>query len=202
MLRTELGEQIIEYKDFDRYMVDFLFYFRDKGTLRAKGRNYLADFITMDIETSTIGRSTDHPIAFAYSIAVYIAHRCILFRRWEEYVEFIEKLGEILSLSRYNRLVCYIHNLPYEFQFMRKFMHIDDVFAVDKRKVVKCHSMGIEYRCSYKLTNMSLAKFTETTPNIKHGKLSGDDFDYNEIRTPNTKLAPSKLDYIFNDVAG
>ena len=202
MLKTELGEQIIEYNELEKYMVDILFYFRDRGTTRSKGRNYLADFITMDIETSTIGRSTDNPIAFTYSIAVYIAHKCILFRRWEEYVTFIENLAHLLGLSRYNRLVCYVHNLPYEFQFMRNFMHIDDVFAVDKRKVVKCHSMGIEYRCSYKLTNMGLARFTESTPNIVHGKLSGDDFDYNKMRTPNTELTPSELDYIFNDVAG
>ena len=37
MLKTELGEQIIEYNELEKYMVDILFYFRDKGTIRSKG---------------------------------------------------------------------------------------------------------------------------------------------------------------------
>lgn len=172
------------------------------NTCRAKRRTYLGDFITMDIETTTVGRSTANPVAFAYSIAVYIRNICIVFRTWDEYVKFIKFLSEYLNLSEYKRLVCYVHNLPYEFQFMRNFMHITEVFATSKRKVVKCLSDGIEYRCSYKLTNMGLARFTDSIPNIKHGKLSGADFDYSKLRTPTTYLTGSELDYIYNDVAG
>ena len=156
----------------------------------------------MDIETSTIGRATDEPVAFAYSIAVYITGKCILFRYWNDYILFMHRISDILNLHLYNRLVCFIHNLPYEFQFMRNFMHINELFAVDKRKVVKCTSDGIEYRCSYKLTNMSLDRFTKSIPNLQHIKLSGKDFDYDEVRTPKTVLTPKQLSYIYNDVAG
>lgn len=203
MLKTELNETLYEYKDINQALLDdILLHFMDAGTKRGKNRNYFNDFITMDIETSTVGRSTDNPIAFTYSIAVYIADRCLLFRTWKQYMHFIRELNRILNLTKYNRLVCYVHNLPYEFQFMRNFMHIDEVFATQPRKVVKCYSTGIEYRCSYKLTNMGLARFTASIPNLVHGKLSGEDFDYSKLRTPNTTLTPSELDYIFNDVAG
>lgn len=200
---TELGETVIEFDDLtNRTYQQIMMHMREYDTYRGKKRTYYGDFMTMDIETSTIGRSTAQPIAFTYSIAVYTANKCILMRTWEQYNEFIYNLANELGLTDRNRLVCYVHNLPYEFQFMRNFMHITEVFATSKRKVVKCLSNGIEYRCSYKLTNMGLARFTSSIPNIKHGKLSGVDFDYSLLRTPKTYLTPYELDYIYNDVAG
>ena len=203
MQYSELGEVLYEHKDLTEQTIQEITHeLFEHGTVYGKNRTYINDFMTMDIETSTIGRGTDYPIAFTYSIAVYISNKCLLFRTWQDYNSFIYKINERLKLNKYFRLICYVHNLPYEFQFMRDFMHIDDVFATKKRKVVKCYSNGIEYRCSYKLTNMGLARFTATIPDIKHGKLSGDDFDYSKLRTPKTELKPSELDYIFNDVAG
>lgn len=203
MVKSELGEILYEKNDITQKFIDkIMLKLFDKGTVRGKQRNYINDFMTMDIETSTIGRSTDHPVAFTYSIAVYIADTCLLFRTWRDYKWFVDQLNLALGLTRHNRLACYVHNLPYEFQFMRNFMHIDEVFATQARKVVKCYNRGIEYRCSYKLTNMGLARFTASIPNLKHGKLSGADFDYSKLRTPITTLTPSELDYIYNDVAG
>lgn len=203
MRTTELGETIIENDDLtSNDFARLAFRIKSAGTYRGKHRTYLADFITLDIETSTVWRLTANPVAFTYSIAVYICGECYLFRTWEQYNYFIHNLSVELGLNKYNRLVCYVHNLPYEFQFMRNFMHITEVFATSKRKVVKCLCEGIEYRCSYKLTNMSLAKFTDNIPGIKHGKLSGADFDYSKLRTPSTYFTASELDYIYNDVAG
>ncbi len=203
MLRTELGESLYEKKDITEELLDMItLELEMSGTLRGKQRTYINDFITMDIETSTIGRSTDHAIAFTYSIAVYVTSKCLLFRTWRDYKRFIDEISMRMNLTKHNRLTCYVHNLPYEFQFMRNFMHIDEVFATQPRKVVKCYNKGIEYRCSYKLTNMGLARFTASIPNLKHGKLSGADFDYYKLRTPSTILTPSELDYIYNDVAG
>ena len=200
---TELGETIIEYSDIIASDYTRLAYNLQKtGSYRGKHRTYLADFITMDIETSTAWRLTANPVAFTYSIATYICKECYLFRTWEQYIEFMNNISIELGLTTHNRLVCYVHNLPYEFQFMRNFMHITEVFATSKRKVVKCLCGCIEYRCSYKLTNMSLEKFTSNIPDIRHGKLSGADFDYSKLRTPSTYLTDSELDYIFNDVAG
>lgn len=203
MQRTERGEYILDYEDVtDDKLVSFAMKLEMAETYRNKNRSYLGDFITMDIETTTVGRSTDEPIAFAYSIAVYITGECIVCRTWRQYNKLLKRLASYLNLSPYKRLVCYVHNLPYEFQFMRNFMHIEEVFATKKRKVVKCLSKGIEYRCSYKLTNMSLSRFTDSIPGLKHHKLDGEEFDYSILRTPTTPLTPSELDYIYNDVAG
>lgn len=203
MVKSELGELLYENSDISEgLMQEIIHDLFEAGTVYGKNRTYINDFITMDIETTTIGRETDQPIAFTYSIAVYITGKCMWFRTWADYNSFIYRLNKGLGLNKYCRLVCYVHNLPYEFQFMRDFMHITDVFATAPRKVVKCFSEGIEYRCSYKLTNMGLEKFTESIPDLKHGKLSGAKFNYSILRTPQTALNPSELDYVFNDVAG
>lgn len=200
---SEYGEVLLEKSDITEELLNEIAHdIFEHGTVQGQGRTFLGDFMTMDIETTTMSSGKPDPIAFTYSIAVYIDYKCLLFRTWQDYNWFIYQINRKLNLTRYFRLVCYVHNLPYEFQFMRDFMHIEDVFATKPRKVVKCFSNGIEYRCSYKLTNMSLDKFTSSVPDVVHGKLSGDEFDYSVFRSPFTKLLPYELDYIFNDVAG
>lgn len=78
----------------------------------------------------------------------------------------------------------------------------DDIFAVASRKLLKCDMHGcFEFRCSYKLTNMSLKQFTSKMQ-VKHQKLSGDDFNYSVKRYPWTELTDEELEYCVNDVLG
>ena len=58
-----------------------------------------------------------------------------------------------------------------------------------------------EFRCSYKLTNMSLKQFTRKM-NVTHQKLSGEEFNYSEKRYPWTELTSEELEYCINDVLG
>lgn len=203
MIFTEQKEPVLEYRDIDQtYLYRKYLRLADKGTARQHKTTYYKDFITMDIETSTYGRNTDNPVALTYSIATYIDGDCILCRTWDEWKALIRQMSDMFLLSRSNRLVCYVHNLPYEFQFMRNFFHMEEVFCSAPRKVIKTYSMGIEFRCSYKLTNMGLDRFCKSIDGVKHGKLSGEEFDYSKLRLPNTPLTPRELQYIYNDVAG
>lgn len=203
MILTEQNDIILEYADIDQaYLYTKFLRLSERGTCRKHKTTYYKDFITMDIETSTHGRDTDNPLAFTYSVATYIDGDCILCRTFDEWKNLICQISDFCLLSRNNRLVCYIHNLPYEFQFMRNFFHIEQVFASAPRKVIKCYAKGIEFRCSYKLTNMGLERFTKSIKGVKHIKQSGQKFDYSKFRTPKTKLEPFELQYIYNDVAG
>ena len=58
-----------------------------------------------------------------------------------------------------------------------------------------------EFRCSYKLTNMSLKQFTSKMK-VEHQKLSGEEFDYSVKRYPWTELTEEELEYCINDVLG
>ncbi len=167
---------------------------------------YLRDFGTFDIETTTYQMSIvdNEPEynAFMYQWQFCILDKVIMGRTWEEFQELLNNLRNYLALSHGHYFVVYVHNLPFEFQFMRNFVQISQVFAIEKRKVIKCVvNDAFEFRCSYKLTNMSLQKFVSSTPNALYYKKGGD-LDYKKIRTPNTPLTNEELAYCYNDVRG
>ena len=98
----------------------------------------------------------------------------------------------------------YVHNLSYEFQYLKSVYSFtpEEVFAVASRKPIKCDMYGcFEFRCSYKLTNMSLKQFTSKM-RVEHQKLSGEEFNYSVKRYPWTPLSEEELEYCVNDVLG
>ena len=73
------------------------------------------------------------------------------------FIELTEKLQDTLLLKNNRRLVVYVHNLSYEFQFMRKHFTWKSVFSIDSRKpIYAVTDFGIEFRCSYILSGYSL----------------------------------------------
>lgn len=122
-------------------------------------------------------------------------------RTWKEFIGLLGRLKDVLNLECDNTvLYCYIHNLGYEFQFMRKYIEWVNVFSVDTRKPIKALcEYGIEFRDSYILSGYSL----ETVGNNLHKyvvkKLVGY-LDYEKIRTPKTELSEKEIEYCVNDV--
>lgn len=125
----------------------------------------------------------------------------ILGRTWEEYVLFLENLCGYLKDNE--RLCVYVHNLAYEFAFLKGIFHFtpEEVFLVKARKPLFIRTPQIEYRCSYLQTNMSLEKFTQKM-GVAHTKLDGSIFDYKKQRYPWSPLTEYELQYGFNDVIG
>lgn len=177
--------------------------------LRYCGHNqtaYIRDFATFDIESTTYQKSIidNEPEynAFMYQWQFCIDNKVIMGRTWNTFLELLENLRNGLGLSHNHYFVIYVHNLPFEFQFFRNFVDITHVFALEKRKIVKCIvNDSFEFRCSYKLSNMSLQKFVSSTPEALYWKKSGD-LDYKKIRTPSTTLSNEELAYCYNDVQG
>lgn len=143
-----------------------------------------------------------HPYAFMYQWQFCIDD-CVCFgRTWNEFMRLIARLEKGLNLSLKNRLVIYVHNLPFEWAFMNRFINYEDGFFREPRKPLKIlTSEGIEFRCSYALSNMSLNKFCKNEIGVKHYKLI-DTYDYEKLRTPITPLTPEEEAYCYNDVRG
>src|SRR5699024_5777803 len=79
-------------------------------------------------------------------------------RTWEELLDFLSNISDWLELNESKRLVVYVHNLGYEFQFMRKYFNWVNIFSIDERKPIKALcDLGIEFRDSYILSGYSLA---------------------------------------------
>lgn len=163
-------------------------------------------FATFDIETSTIcERDADNkPVnatAWMYQWQFCIDNKVIFGRRWEEFMLLIDYL-QSLGFGEEHVLICYVHNLSYEFQFMQNFFNWQEIFARQKKKPLKARcTEGIEFRCSYILSNMSLEKFCENERGVRHCKNVGV-YDYEKIRTPATELNEIEESYCYNDVRG
>ena len=121
-------------------------------------------------------------------------------RTWKEFEVLISMLQKILALNESRRLVVYVHNLPYEFQFIRKHFDWEEVFILTERKPVYAITGGIEFRCSLKLAGgKSLANVAKDLQKYKVRKAVGD-LDYEQIRTPLTPLTEKELLYCENDI--
>lgn len=121
-------------------------------------------------------------------------------RTWKEFEVLISMVQKILSLDENRRLVVYVHNLPYEFQFIRKHFDWEEVFILTERKPVYATTGGIEFRCSLKLAGgKALANVAKDLQKYKVEKAVGN-LDYEQIRTPLTPLTEKELLYCENDI--
>ena len=167
--------------------------------------SYYNIVFAFDIETTSF---TDKPTkedhnekrSVMYIWQLAINGRVVTGRTWSDFLFAIEQIEQILQTDRYNRCIIYVHNLAFEFQYIRKFFTWHKVFAIDKRKpIYAITETGIEFRCSYILTNYSLAKLGEQLHKYKVSKLVGD-LDYKLIRHSQTELSSQELSYCINDV--
>lgn len=156
-----------------------------------------------DIETTSFYDGDELPEnkrALMYIWQFGIGNLVTTGRTWEQFLDFLSILRKILGLNNERRLVIYVHNLPYEFQFIRKRLNWEEVFNIEKRKPVYCTSQGIEFKCSLKLSGgKSLEKVGEDLQKYKVQKAVGF-LDYKVIRTPLTPLSEKELKYCEDDI--
>lgn len=185
------------------YWNEFPFDILKKDIVKSgKHKVYQRHPMAFDIETSKIPKDNEgHYEAFMYIWQICIEGNVVFGRRWEELQEFMQKVVDAYKLSENERVVVYVHNLSFEFQFIQDYFKFVDVFAMASRSILTAKTAHLEFRCSYKLSNMSLAKFIENTPNTLHYK-GVDDLDYATVRTPDTQLTEVEYGYCFNDVKG
>lgn len=138
------------------------------------------------------------PYAFMYcwQIAIGTEHVCFG-RTWEELEYFFKEIEKYCDKQK--KLVFYVHNLGFEFQFLKSHFHVENVFARKPRQPMKFTIGNMEFRCSYLLSNMSLEKWCQNTPNVVHGKATGQ-LDYDVFRTPSTPMTEKEMEYCINDV--
>ena len=154
---------------------------------------------SFDIETTSFYEG-DEKRAIMYEWTFGLNGLVIIGRYWDEFMELINNISSLLCLSQEQRLLVYIHNLAFEFQFICKRFSWLKVFATDERKPLYALSdYGIEFRCSYLLSGFSLAKVGEHLIKYKCRKMVGD-LDYKLKRNGKTPLSQEELQYCINDV--
>lgn len=155
--------------------------------------------ISFDIEVTSFLSSQLEKCACMYAWVFSINGHVILGRRWEEVQEVYDKLVDIFEPSENKRILIYIQNLAYEFQFICHRFSWKRVFALRERKPISCVTEeNVEFRCSYMLSGFSLAKIGENLQRYKIQKMVGD-LDYSLMRHHLTPLSPKEWKYIIND---
>lgn len=117
--------------------------------------------------------------------------------------EFYEFKRVLLKISdKCMHKVIWVHNLSYEFQFLRDIFEgytIENVVCRDALKPISfsIKELNIEFRCSYMLTNMSLDRASKEYGRVY--KKTGT-FDYNKSRGTTTPLTKKELLYCEYDI--
>lgn len=183
-------------------------YFYKKGTIPfdakctslRKGKiDYINLPVAFDIETSSFYED-DEKRACMYEWSFAIGELVVIGRTWEEFADCMQEVKQIYGVTEKRRMLIFVHNLSYEFQFIRKRFEWESVFALDELKPVKAVTVdGFEFRCSYQLTGYSLAKLAEQIVKNPIEKKTGD-LDYKLIRHSETPLSDEELGYCINDV--
>lgn len=153
-----------------------------------------------DIETTSFIDSNNEKSATMYVWMLGINGLCMIGRTWEEFTDVINVVVEILDLDENNRVVIGIHNLGYEFQFIRHYFEWEKVFSVDIRKPVYAITKnGIEFRDTLILSGYKLETVGKNLHTYKVKKMIGD-LDYSKIRNCKTKLYEKEIGYCINDI--
>lgn len=160
--------------------------------------------IAFDIETSSWRNSENLKRANMYIWMIGFNGAVIYGRTWEEFLRFLSLLQNYLHLGK-NKIIIYVHNLSYEFQFMRHWVDerfgIKNVFIHKKRRpnYVELEN-GIIFKCSYFLSNYKLEYLANNLLfRYPMKKLVGN-LDYKLIRHSKTPLTGKELLYCYNDV--
>ena len=137
-----------------------------------RSRAYYYDIsCALDTETTNLIIDDEHKYAWIYIFQIMIGDTFITCRTFDELADVFTNLKLTYGLNEKKRLIVYVHNLPFEFQFMRT-----------------------EF-----ISGMSLEKTAENMVKHTTRKLVGD-LDYNLIRLPCTPITPTELGYCYNDV--
>lgn len=168
---------------------------------RRHAKPYLDIVTAFDIETSRIpDREESAMYVWQWQFGLEYT---VMGRTWDELRFLIRKLQD--NMPEQTTLVILVHNLSYEFQFLRVIYDFSasEVFAIERRKVLKAtmYDKTFEFRCSYLHSNMSLKAYLKKM-NVEHQKISGEDFNYDLTRFPWTELSDLERSYCQNDVLG
>lgn len=161
--------------------------------------DFSTSYMTLDTETSHINDED----SWIYQWAVKFRGSYIYGRRPSEIIALLQKLAEYYELNDERRIICYIHNASYDIQYLKHFLARYDprikILAIDNHSMLQIDVFGFRIICSYKLSNMSLAKLSESYAK-KYIKAAGE-IDYTVVRYQDSELGDKDWYYMFSDVA-
>lgn len=149
-----------------------------------------------DTETSTAVYE-DMKYSWMYIWQFAINDIAVYGRTWDDFREFLLDLRGQLHLNSEYKLIVFVHNLKYDFQFFKNEVSLEGEFlSRDSRTIIKCTVNDcFEFRDSGCYTEEPLYKMGQAI-----GLHKIDDYDYKKIRHSETILSERELEYCERDV--
>lgn len=152
----------------------------------------------IDIETSSFYENGEKR-GVMYAFVLGINGKCIIGRTYDELWNSLDRISDFFGLNDNRRMIFYVHNLSFEFQWFRKHRKWKKVFCTDDRQPIYAFDEnGIELRCSYLLSGYSLENVANHLTKYPVSKMVGD-LDYKLVRHSETPLNKKELGYILHD---
>lgn len=160
----------------------------------------LEQIVAVFYDNSPEKTEDDRRRSVMYVWQIAINGTVIIGRTWDEFIELTEQISKHFNLSEDRRMIIYVHSLAFEMEYIKDLFSWKKVFAISSRKpIYALTESGIEFRCSYMLSNLSLANVGESLHKYKVSKLVGD-LDYDKVRHCETPLSDQEIRYCVNDV--
>ena len=184
------------------------------GDIIGKKKKYDGTIYSFDIETTSYYilygkqyKSIDYlkltdkekrdaiPMAHMYIWMFSINDIVYYGRTWDELKLFFKKLYECVPERKY----VFVHNLAFEFQFLKSIFDFDEVTARKSHKVMTAilPEYNIMFKCSYMMSNCALEYLPELFKLPVEKKVG--DLDYSIDRMRTTPLTEQELGYCEND---
>lgn len=188
---------VVSYKNFSPKKSTFI--------KKNKYNHYSIDFLCFDSETSH-NHSFDDKDNFkcwVYQWCFYYQGKYIIGRNICDFIKCLKKISEQCTLPEQRHLI-FIHNLSYDIEYLKDFLFDNfdastyKILAVAPHKFISFTIDHFEFRCTYKLSNRSLDKWSKD--NNTHNKKYVGAIDYDKIRYIDSPLTLKDWKYQILDV--
>lgn len=200
-LDNNVPYKLLHWSEFDYSILKNILYRKKAG--RGSNNTYNEVIIMIDTETSkkTNGTQNNHVVAWTISLRAFGRNIVTLYGHKPS--SCIDCINKIHTTMEGEETIFYIHNMSYDWVFLRKFM-FRKWGLPDKQLNTKSHypilikwENGITLKDSLILAQRSLDKWAKDM-NVEHQKALGK-WEYNKIRNQNEIYTADELEYIEHD---
>lgn len=167
----------------------------------AIGKNSILNLAAaFDTETSSfIDKADGLKSALCYAWMFGVEDAVIYGRTLEDFQEFMTEFN--LQLAILNcKLITYVHNLKYDFQFIKKYFEWGNIFTKSRRDILYANLGNVEFRDSLVLAGGRSLAYIGKNLRAKGFEKAVGELDYSLIRTPITPLTERELHYCEMDI--
>ena len=171
---------------------------------KRKNMEYCEQFVTLDTETSH-NHDKENLVGWIYQWAFKFNGDIVIGRKPSDLCKALKILCDSLKTgnSEGKKVICYIHNLSYDFQYLKHYLvqtfgECKKFLAINTHRILSVEFDQVIFKCSYILANRSLEKWASDL-NCTHQKRVGL-VDYSIIRTQQEDLTDDDWTYQIEDI--